>query len=172
MYLGCLTLSHSRSHISAPIWDIHIILSVFESSWLALRSSPMKSPQWIMQSFQQPTSWLVLVVSHCRLTDCMTTDCFLLVMTMTNSPKYLFFYSFLPAILRLSRGQSFLWWILMCPSLTGVVFITRGALSPFRSTKLTDNSNVPTIRNNSWRIRISCPDSWDIGNQEGLHSQG
>ena len=31
MYLGCPTLSHSRSHISAPIWDIYKMISVFKA---------------------------------------------------------------------------------------------------------------------------------------------
>ena len=46
MYFGCPNLSHSRSYISATIWDIYEILSVFKSSWLALRlSSLSSSPQ-------------------------------------------------------------------------------------------------------------------------------
>ena len=32
MYVGCPTLSRSGSHISAPIWNIYKILSVFKSS--------------------------------------------------------------------------------------------------------------------------------------------
>ena len=43
MYIGCLTLSQSRSHISAPNWNIYKILSVFKSSCLALRSSSLSS---------------------------------------------------------------------------------------------------------------------------------
>ena len=43
MYLGCSTLSHSTSHISAPILNIYKILSVLISSWLALRSSSLSS---------------------------------------------------------------------------------------------------------------------------------
>ena len=39
MYLGCPTLSHSGSHISAPIWDIYKILSVFKSSELLMTCS-------------------------------------------------------------------------------------------------------------------------------------
>ena len=31
MCLGCPTLSHQRSHISEPIWDIYKILSVFKA---------------------------------------------------------------------------------------------------------------------------------------------
>ena len=44
IYLGCQTLSHSRSHISAPIGDIYKILAVFKPS-LALSSSPQIAEQ-------------------------------------------------------------------------------------------------------------------------------